>query len=143
MSSSSRRFILVLLCSTLPVAGCGSDSAAGSGGGCSAPQILSEQESAAPGAELAIRGETFMDGCVDGAANGTPYGTASPHTSVAIVVMQADEIVVETEAAPDSAGSFDLTLELPDDLGSEPIMITAPDIVGAESLTLPVEERDG
>lgn len=130
---------LVALASILLASGgCAGQEGGGSGGGCAAPFIVSAPEEASPGGELALHGEGFIDGCVDGAANGTPVGTASPYDTVEVVVIQAGEILLSQSAEPDDEGYFDLTVQLPSQLGVDPLTITTPDIVAAETLTLDV-----
>lgn len=133
--TASRLLVLALLCATLGA--CAGDTG-GSGGACAGPVLLADDDVVTPGAELVIRGENFIDGCVDSAANGTPVGTQSPYGSVEIVVTQEQEVILAQEALPDGEGAFEVTLTVPADLGSDPIEIGAPDIVGAEPLTLTV-----
>ncbi|NCD18968.1 MAG: hypothetical protein EOL89_03125 [Actinobacteria bacterium] len=86
---------------------------------------------------MEINGTGFFDGCVDTSANGTPQGEMSAYATVAIVVTQGEEVVVEDGAVPvDPDGTFETTLLLPEDLSTEPITVTAPDIAGSEPLLL-------
>ena len=123
----------------MALAGCRGEAAGSSAGGCEAPRVIAEQAVASPGERLEISGTGFFDGCVDTSANGTPQGEMSAYATVAIVVTQDEEVVVEEGAVPvDPDGTFQITLDLPEDLSTEPITVTAPDVAGTEPLVLTI-----